>query len=372
VPIHGDRLNKPTYAILRSLGGGNVGEAWVGYHEVFGRQVVQKRYSTIGLEDTIAFGEPRLLSEVTHRHVAEVLEAQHDPDVDQAVTFVMPYYEGGSIADAFDEGHVFSIHEAVKLGMQVLDALAHVHASRRYVHRDIKPGNVFLNGARDHVYLGDWGSAAEMDAANCVPAIHGSLLYTPPEGGPDDGEMGVTGDVYATGLTLFELLNGPFPYADISPEATERRVRAGRRALPDSGFERWDSCVPGELRTTVRKAIRLRPSDRHQSCSEFRTRLGRSRCIDWRRLEGAGDDLDGVWQGSWPPREREERRRRYRVTSRVLRTGMRSLEAVEFIPGSTWRRFGVEDARVAGDDRRAVERFFDDVATRAAQRVPAS
>lgn len=371
MPILGDRLNKPTYSILRSLDGGNVGDAWVTYHEIFGRKVVQKRYSTIGLEDTVAYREPRLLRDITHAHVAEVLEAQFDPDIARAITFVMPYYEGRSIAYAFDEGYVFSIHRALKLTMQVLDALAHVHRRHRYIHRDVKPGNVLLNGDRDYVYLGDWGSAAEMNDDGQVAAIHGSPLYTPPEGGPDDGAMGVTGDIYGVGLTLYEMLNGPFPYADISPETVDRRLAAGRRALPDSGFEHWDPCVPTELRTVVRTAIRVHQSDRNGSCSEFRTRLGRIRCIDWRRVEGRGDDLGGVWEGTWPPGREEDRRRRYRVASRVLRTGARSLEAVGALPRSTWRRFGVEDARVAPDDRRAVERFFADVATSAAHRFPA-
>jgi eukaryotic-like serine/threonine-protein kinase len=140
MPLLGERLNKPTYEILRSLLGGNVGEAWVGFHEVFGRQVVQKRYSTIGLEDAVAHAEPRLLRDISHRQVAEVLEAQFDPEMPNAITFVMPYYEGGSIANAFDEGYVFSLHEAIKLAMQILDALAHVHRTHRYIHRDMKPG----------------------------------------------------------------------------------------------------------------------------------------------------------------------------------------------------------------------------------------
>ncbi len=371
MPLHGERLSKPTYAILRSLGGGTVGEAWVGFHEIFDRQVVQKRYSTIGLEDAVAHSEPRLMREITHAHVAEVLEAQFDPEMDHAITFVMPYYEGGSIADAFDEGYVFSIYDALKLTMQMLDALAHVHRHHRYIHRDMKPGNVFLNRARDRVYVGDWGSAALMDVNGQVAAIHGTLLYTAPEGGPEDGSMGITGDVYATGLTLYEMLNGPFPYADISPEAAERRVAAGRRALPNSGFEHWDPCIPADLRTVVRKAIRPMPGDRYQSCSEFRRRLARVRCIDWRRIEGRGDDLDGTWAGTWPAQLREAQRRRYRVTSRVLRTGYRALEAAEALPGSTWRRFGVDDARVSSDDRAAVERFFAEVATKAAHRVAA-
>jgi hypothetical protein len=54
-----------------------------------------------------------------------------------------------------------------------------------------------------------------------------------------------------------------------------------------------------------------------------------------------------------------------------LRTGRRLLEAFEALPGSAWKRFGIEDAREMPDDRTAVERFFAEVATRAAQRVPA-
>lgn len=369
MPIRGDRLEKPSYAILRSLRGGNTGEAWLTQHEVFGHRVVQETYSVLGLEDSVATREPRLLRNIDHSHVARVYEAQWDPDYDRAITFVMPYYEGGSLADAFDEGYRFSLHHAIKLAEQMLDALAHVHTKHRYIHRDAKPGNVFLDGQRQNAYVGDFGSAAEMDAAGCVPAIEGSPLYMPPEGGPEDGAMGVTGDLYGVGVTLYETLNGPFSYADISPETVERRLAKGQRALADRAFEEWQPCVPEDLRTIVRKAIRANPCERYQSCSEFIRRLQRIRCIDWCRDEG--DELDGQWTGSWPPQDRENRRRRYRVTSRVLRGSRRRLVALEALPGSSWRHFGVEDATVAPDDWRAVERFFAEVATRAAHRAPA-
>lgn len=367
MPLRGERLAKPSYAILRSLRGGNVGEARLAQHEVFGQRVVQKTFSVLGLEDSVACQEPRLLRNIAHDHVARVYEAQWDPDYSNAITFVMPYYEGGSMADAFDESYTFSLHRAIKLTENMLDALAHVHTVHRYVHRDVKPGNVFLDQARENAYVGDFGSAAEMDENGRVPAIEGSPLYMPPEGGPQDGEMGVTGDVYGVGVTLFELLNGPLPYADISPQEVERRLARRRRALPDRAFEQWDPSVPDDLRTVVRKAMRANPAERHGSCSDFIRRLQRVRCIDWARDDGAG--LDGEWTGTWPPQAREDRRRRYRVTSRVLRGSRRRLVAVEALPRSSWRRFGVEDATVAPDDRRAVERFFADVATRAAHRA---
>jgi serine/threonine protein kinase len=67
-----------------------------------------------------------ILYEVKHPNIVRVLEAQYDPDIDNAITFVTVYCEGKSIADALDEGYRFSIHQGLALTTQVLSALAHV------------------------------------------------------------------------------------------------------------------------------------------------------------------------------------------------------------------------------------------------------
>jgi len=100
--LRGERKDKPSYAILRSLNGGRTGDVYEVDHKVFGRKCVQKTYSTLGLEDALAHQEPRLLHSIEHPHVVEVLEAQYDPEIADAITFVSVFYEGGSIADAFD------------------------------------------------------------------------------------------------------------------------------------------------------------------------------------------------------------------------------------------------------------------------------
>lgn len=371
MPLRGERLTKPSYSILRSIRGGTTGDTVLARHEVFGREVVQKTYSYLGLEDAVATREPRLMQNIRHAHIAEVLEAQFDPEFDYSITFVMPYYEGGSIADALAERYVFSTHQAINLARQTLDGLAHLHNVHGYLHRDAKPGNVFLDASRRTAYLGDFGSVAEMGVTGGASAVHGTPLYTPPEGGPPGGTMTIASDLYAVGLTLFEMLNGPFPYAEIDPQMVERRLAEGRRALSNAGLEDWDPSVPALLRTVVRTAIRRQSGDRYQSASDFIAALSRVRCIDWRRVDSAG--LDGTWLGTWPPHEREGRRRTYKVTSRVLRGGARRrLQAVEARPGrSSSRRFGVPDATVQVDDRAAVERFFAEVATSAAQRAAA-
>lgn len=373
--LRGERMDKPSYAILRSLKGGKTGDVYEVDHKVFGRKYVQKTYSTLGVEDAVAHQEPRLLHTIEHPHVVEVLEAQYDPDVENAITFVSVYYEGGSVADAFDGDYRFSIHQALRLTVHVLDALAHVHThdELRVIHRDVKPGNVFLDADRAKAWLGDWGSAARMEADGSVAGIEGSPLYTPPEGGPADGRMAVTGDIYSAGLTAFEMLNGPLDYANIDPATVDRRLSHGQRALPESAFV-FAPHIAGSVRSVIRKAMRADPIQRYQSASEFIAALRAARCVDWTHVEG--HDLDGTWEGTWPPNVPLDRRRRYLVRSSIVgggrHRGMRRLEAFQ-APSATasFARFGVDDATVDATDRGAVDRFFEAVAAKAAQRAPA-
>ncbi len=373
--LRGERKDKPSYAILRSLKGGSSSEVYMVDHRVFGRECVQKTYSTLGLEDALAHMEPRLLHSIEHPHVVEVLEAQYDPETRDAITFVSPFYKGGSIADAFDEDYRFSIHQALRLTVQVLDALAHVHTNEalRVIHRDVKPGNIFLDADRQNAWLGDWGSAARMEADGAVAGIEGSPLYTPPEGGPTGGRITVTGDIYSLGMTAFEMINGAFDYANIDPVAVDRRLTRGRRAVAESSII-FAPHIPSKLRAIVRKAIRPRHCDRYRSASELIAAIRGVRCIDWRH--GDGEGLDGAWEGSWPPNVSATLRRRYRVQSTILgggpQRGMRRLEAYQAPSAATsFARFGVPDQTVPIGDGDAVERFFAAVEAKAAQRAPA-
>ncbi len=371
--LRGERLDKPSYQILRSLKGGKSGPVHMVDHKVFGRPCVQKTYSTLGLEDAAAHLEPRALHEITHPHVVEILEAQYDPEIDDAITIVTVYCEGGSIANAFDDGYCFSIHQALRLTTQTLAALAHVHTEHRLIHRDPKPGNVFLDADRQTAYLGDFGSAAEIEVDGMVAGIEGSPLYTPPEGGPPGGRLGTTGDIYGVGVTLFEMLNGPFAYGKIDPQVVDRRLTRGQRALPESAFA-FAPHVPEDVRRVVRKAIRPRPADRFRTPGEFIVAINRLQCIDWNHIDGAG--LTGTWEGTWPPDRPARQRRSYRVVSRVLGGGRDAgkcrIEAYQASSTSaSFSRFGVRDETIGPDDLEGIERFFRAVEAKAAQRAPA-
>lgn len=374
----GEVLSKPSYEILRSLGGGRTGEVHLAEHKVFGRECVQKTYSTLGLEDAAACQEPRILDRIEHDHIAKVTEAQFVERGD-AITFVSKYYEGRCIRYAQEEeDYRFSILQGVRLATQVLQALSYVagEPGLRLVHRDVKPGNIFTDLDRRNAWLGDFGSAARMDENGLVDGIAGTLLYQAPESGPIDGRMGATGDIYGLGLTLFEMLNGPFDYQSLDQDAAilDRRVTKGLRSLPESKFV-FDPSVPRRLRTIVRKAISADPLDRQQSATEMRDQLRKVVAIDWKRTEGLRS-LDGVWIGPWPPRLSGNKRRIYKVESALLRAGVsrgklrfRATQAVS--ASAAFARFGVDDVTLEPDDRAGADRFFEAVSAKAAQLKPA-
>nr|WP_238324035.1 protein kinase [Salinispora pacifica] len=142
--------------------GGAVGEVRLVWHEPLQRMLVQKTIDLLGLEDAVAYREPRLLDRVEHDHVVKIRDAQPDRDIQHGLTLVMDYLAGGSVHSALQGGHRFGVRRALILVGHILDALDHLHAKHGFLHRDVKPGNVLLDESRETAYLGDLGSAAPL------------------------------------------------------------------------------------------------------------------------------------------------------------------------------------------------------------------
>jgi hypothetical protein len=86
--LHGERFDRPTYAVLAStLDGGSSGEIVLTHHEIFGVDVVQKTISLLDIPDGVARSEPRILQELEHDHLIRVREAQWDPFADRPSTW---------------------------------------------------------------------------------------------------------------------------------------------------------------------------------------------------------------------------------------------------------------------------------------------
>lgn len=362
--LSGEHLDRPTYSFLHTLDEGNTAICMRGFHEIFQRDVVQKTVSMLGVHSA-ATSEPELLKRVEHDHIVEVWEAQWDPDPNlaklRAITFVSPYYKGGSIFTAFSEGYKFGVRQVMQIADHALNALDAIHKTHGIVHRDVKPANIMLNENRTIGYLGDLGSAAHIDpSTGGASSDIGSPLYQAPEARPS-GLMTPQADLYALGVTIIEMLNGPFPYERLDAHQIDQRLIQGRRALPDS-FYTPSPWVPKQLASWAKSICHLDPNKRPADAATALRTLRNLRVVDWRRLEGA--KFEGRWQGYWPPQSRRAEQRIYEIRTEAITRGIHkgqlTASARWRLPDGKWRNYAKLKARIEANDA-SLGRFFRSV-----------
>jgi WD40 repeat protein/serine/threonine protein kinase len=166
---------------------------------------------------------------------------------------------GGTKLSTAESGHRHQYHRSVaRIGQQAAAALAYAHA-RGVVHRDIKPSNLLLDAA-GVVWVTDFGLAkGEDEGLTRTGDILGTLRYMAPERFRGEGDA--RADIYALGLTLYELLT--LRPAFDSPDRLEliEQVKSRQPERPRSG----DPWIPRDLETIVLKAIDKDPCRRYST-----------------------------------------------------------------------------------------------------------
>ncbi|WP_052315664.1 WD40 repeat domain-containing serine/threonine protein kinase, partial [Singulisphaera acidiphila] len=145
------------------------------------------------------------------------------------------------------------------IGVQVADALEHADG-QGILHRDIKPSNLLLD-LSGTVWLTDFGLAKTSGSADLTHTgdLLGTLRYLAPE--RFQGRTDVRGDIYALGLTLYELLVLRPAFADHGEERLILQITSGDPPRLDV----VDPDLPRDLVTIVHKAIAKDPCDRYQT-----------------------------------------------------------------------------------------------------------
>jgi len=200
------------YTIVRRLGRGGMGVVYVARDERLERDVALKMIA--GLQDANAISrfwrEARAAASINHPNVCQLFEVDESPD---GIFLAMELLDGEALDTRVDRGPLGPA-DAVRIGIEVLGALGALHA-RGFVHRDVKPSNVFItaHGAK----LLDFGLArpalADTVRLDSTPRDDvtgaGVILCTPRYMAPEQ----VTGDVIDGRTDLYPVGSVPFETA---------------------------------------------------------------------------------------------------------------------------------------------------------------
>lgn len=176
---------------------------------------------------------------------------------------VMAYLSGGTLENHIRQG-TMPIAEIVDFVDQIADGLDYAH-SKGVIHRDFKPSNVLLDG-HGNVYLADFG-IAKIDETNAQ--ITGSTIVgTPAFMAPEvfaQSRLTKAVDIYALGVTMFQMLAGRQPYAARS--LLQLMNAHVHEPVPDVRKTRLE--LPPAVQTVIERAMAKSPTARYNSAGEL-------------------------------------------------------------------------------------------------------
>lgn len=274
------------YEVIEPIGAGGMGTVYAAIDLETRREVAIKALNPRALtgENLKRFRrEAATAAAVRHPTVCQV---EHVGLELGAPFIVMEKLEGESLARRLRDTGRLPVADAIGITLQLLEALDAVH-QHGIVHRDVKPGNVFLTsprGAPPTVKLVDFGLAKTMPKVrlrNLRPAaqettsvtrtnvVPGTVHYLSPEqlGGARDLDERV--DVWAAGITLYEMLAGHRPFLGDALE-----VLAPQIALSDPApLSATRADVPREIDDVLTVALAKDRARRFPSAASFHNAL---------------------------------------------------------------------------------------------------
>ena len=300
-PVVGTTING-LYEVEECVGEGAMGRVYRAHHLRLHRRQVALKILLGDLAASVAMRlrftqEAQAASLLSHPNVVAVLDFGKTP---QGLLYLaMEYVEGRSLARVIiDEGPLGEAR-AIKLARQLCFGLAHAH-NRGLIHRDFKPDNVLVvDGPEGETpRIADFGLAIFSDGDHhgarltTAGTVVGTPLYTAPEQALDRG-IDLRADLFALGITMYEMLAGCPPFDDTSPiEMLHNNLAAARPRIAER--------CPGVVVSASLERIvhRLMSSDRDQRFSSAQAVVdaldalpppGTEEPAGWDREEQSGD-----------------------------------------------------------------------------------
>ena len=265
------------YEIIDLIGSGGMGQVWRAAEADSGRIVALKVLSPhhkgdehlLARLDVEAATLIKLRDTGQHPHIVPIIDFKL---TDDQACLVMEFIPGLNLSKWCDT-HRLDLNDRVKLIAQVARAAGWFH-SHDVIHRDLKPANILVSAVTHQPVIVDF-SIAKLDDALPL-TLTNEALGTAPYMAPEQldrtrGDIAQATDVYAIGVTLYELLTHVLPHPGDLPQIIQRHQDEVRPARPSL----INQDVPRDLESICLKALSPRPQHRYANGEELAADLDR-------------------------------------------------------------------------------------------------
>lgn len=257
-----------TVRLQEMIGRGGMGRVYRGWDEALHRDVAVKFLECPdGVLDDAAIARfmegARAAANVKHPNLTAILAADQ---VNGVPYLVLEFVRGQTLQEIINRRGPLTPAQALAVMEEVCGAVAGLHEAN-ILHLDIKPSNIMLD-VNGRVYLTDFGLTLPRRAAT-GEGDH-DTAGTPPYMAPEmfDGMLSPRTDVYALGITLFQLLTGKPPFRSGWP-----KIAVEHRSTPLPVEELREKGVPDVLIEEIERATHKQQTFRHKGARQLREKL---------------------------------------------------------------------------------------------------
>lgn len=257
------------YSLQDPIGRGGMGVIYRAVHPATGKAVAVKMlHPRLTRDESVRerfLREAQAQARLSHPNITEIRSLV---ETDGNYHIIMEFLEGETLLSRLKRSGPLPPETGLPIFRQVLGAVSHAHGLG-VLHRDLKPANVMML-PNDTVKVMDFGTAKIVGAESLTLAgtAIGSPLYMSPEQLCGD-ELDPASDVYALGITLYQMCTGKVPYEGESLADLIRHLRDDSPAPPSRHLPTIDP----PLETIILKAIAKVKEERYPTANALREAL---------------------------------------------------------------------------------------------------